>query len=554
MKRYFNGVVFASLFLIFLPHALYAQDSAGFPGRPWGDKEVIKGLQTLAIQNRGRVKPFDTFAREAVEFVTGKRYFSGWNPVELTLSWFSDADRWKDAEIIVVRDIDARRVLNLDSAKTYFAPNALLKNKALLDRIESNFRKKQRNEAFTKLDEKIEQIEIRISAFQSISTGANWFIIPNSDHKEGSWRSINDTALPEEIRSAFQGVVLAYDSRNSSGFLDRISELKNSIRDSLRDKSFYPTTAKMNLEVHYNTFSPFKVAWILYLSAFVFLLLSLGFSWRGFSLLGISLALLGFASHAYGFILRCLIAGRPPVTNMFETVIWVTWGAFLFALILYAIYKNRILITVASGVVVIGLILADNIPAVMDPTINPLAPVLRSNFWLTIHVLTINLGYAGMALAAGLGNVVMGRVLFGAPSKEVISSLTKLTYRAMQIGLVLLTAGTILGGVWADKSWGRFWGWDPKEVWALIAILTYLAILHGRHAGWLKEFGVAAGGALGFLTIMMAWYGVNFILGVGLHSYGFGSGGTGYVFVYAFLQIAFVLASAFRWRLNKEFN
>lgn len=121
-----------------------------------------------------------------------------------------------------------------------------------------------------------------------------------------------------------------------------------------------------------------------------------------------------------------------------------------------------------------------------------------------------------------------------------MASLNYLTYRAMQFGVVLLAAGTILGGVWADASWGRFWGWDPKEVWALIALLCYVAILHARYAGLVGQFGYAAWSVISFLSVLMAWYGVNFVLGVGLHSYGFSSGGAAWVSGYVLVQLAFI--------------
>lgn len=129
-------------------------------------------------------------------------------------------------------------------------------------------------------------------------------------------------------------------------------------------------------------------------------------------------------------------------------------------------------------------------------------------------------------------------------------NLNQLTYRAMQFGVVLLAAGTLLGGVWADYSWGRFWGWDPKEVWALIALLTYLIVLHGRYAGWVGQFGFAAWTVLCFSSVVMAWYGVNFVLGVGLHSYGFSAGGQGTVGTAILLQLLFVgwVAAQFKRR------
>ena len=108
----------------------------------------------------------------------------------------------------------------------------------------------------------------------------------------------------------------------------------------------------------------------------------------------------------------------------------------------------------------------------------------------------------------------------------IVKPLSNFIYRAMQVGVLLIAAGTILGGVWADYSWGRFWGWDPKEVWALITLLVYLIPLHGRFAGWVSTFGLVAASVICFLSVVMAWYGVNFVLGVGLHSYGFVEGGS----------------------------
>src|SRR3984957_15734332 len=127
------------------------------------------------------------------------------------------------------------------------------------------------------------------------------------------------------------------------------------------------------------------------------------------------------------------------------------------------------------------------------------------------------------------------------------------TYRAVQIGVLRVAAGTILGGLWADVSWGRFWGWDPKEVWALIVLLTYLALLHGRFAGWIGQFGLAAGAVICFTTVLMSWYGVNFVLGTGLHSYGFGTGGQGYVGAFVLAQWVFVGIIRFLYRRRAAF-
>jgi ABC-type transport system involved in cytochrome c biogenesis permease subunit len=187
----------------------------------------------------------------------------------------------------------------------------------------------------------------------------------------------------------------------------------------------------------------------------------------------------------------------------------------------------------------------------MPASIDPLVPVLRDNFWLTIHVLTITLGYAAFALAMGFGHILLWRYAWNPAAARADQPMHFWLYRVLQLGVLLLAAGTILGGVWANYSWGRFWGWDPKETWALIALLCYILTLHGRLAGWWTQFGLVVASVICFLAILMAWYGVNFILGKGLHSYGFGIGGESYVYSFVVLDLIFVGFAAWRYRASK---
>jgi ABC-type transport system involved in cytochrome c biogenesis permease subunit len=162
------------------------------------------------------------------------------------------------------------------------------------------------------------------------------------------------------------------------------------------------------------------------------------------------------------------------------------------------------------------------------------------------HVMTITFSYAALALALGIANITLGYYLVGRDNPAAISALSRSTYRAVQAGVFLLASGTLLGGVWADYAWGRFWGWDPKEVWALVALLGYLAVLHARITGWVGPRGFAALSVICFSLVVMAWYGVNFVLGAGLHSYGFGGGGKGYVYAAIALQWLYVGAAVVR--------
>src|SRR5262249_32604235 len=168
--------------------------------------------------------------------------------------------------------------------------------------------------------------------------------------------------------------------------------------------------------------------------------------------------------QVFGFYCRVLISGRAPVSNMYETVIWVSFMSGVFALVLELIYRKKIIALAGTLVATLGLVLADMCPLALDPKLSPLTPVLRSNFWLTIHVLTEVSSYAGGTLAWGLGNVSLALLAFGKPRREMLKMLSQFTYRGLQIAVLLLAVGTFLGAWWAYDSWGRYWGWDPKEV------------------------------------------------------------------------------------------
>jgi ABC-type transport system involved in cytochrome c biogenesis permease subunit len=188
--------------------------------------------------------------------------------------------------------------------------------------------------------------------------------------------------------------------------------------------------------------------------------------------------------------------------------------------------------------------MTESLPLILSPDMDPIVAVLRNNFWLTIHVLTISISYAAFTISMLIGNSHLVMTILGRQTQQRAKDLAHLAYRAVQLGVFLLTAGIILGGWWADYSWGRFWGWDPKETWALIADLGYLSILHARYVGWLGPAGVLAAAPAAYLLVIMAWYGVNFILASGLHSYGFSSGGATIVAVFVGVQLLLLAAGA----------
>ena len=341
-------------------------------------------------------------------------------------------------------------------------------------------------------------------------------------------RERSERPIPQGERSVPQGAG-RFLADSPQAFNEATTAFISTLRDIGPRFGPYPSTETINLEVAYNHSVPFRFAWVLTTVAALCMLTSMATRWKSVYVLSIAASALALVAMLVGFALRIAISGRAPVTNMYESVVYLALGTASLGLIFELFYRKGYILTAAATVATVALVLADNCPAVLDPSLPPLQPVLRSNFWLVIHVMCITLSYAAFALALGIGNVTLGYFLVRSKDRETIAALTRFTYRALQVGVVFLASGTFLGGVWAAYSWGRFWGWDPKEVWALIALLGYIAVLHARYAGWVRDRGLAALSVVCFSLVVMAWYGVNFVLGAGLHTYGFGGGGKEYV-------------------------
>ncbi len=505
-------------------------------------------LRRLPAQDGGRLKPLDTVAAESVRFITGKVRFKNEDPLWTELRWMADPDAALAEANIEFRNKDLQTKLGLDPNGRWYSFKELSENPQVKARQMDVHRKMQQKEELSNEDKEFSQLLARMQMLISVLDGSLWHIVPNSADVNGSWGSLADLKNIECPAREEMGKLLESAKANKPA---GVASATPALATALAAMGPQPPTAWMEREVQYNSFHAFGKAWPLYVLAF-FLILFAPSGQSKLYWLGMFSAAAGFSLHIYGFVLRCLIAGRPPVTNMYESVIWVAFGAVLFALIFELVYRTRYYLLAALAGAIIALILADNLPAVLDPTIKPLTPVLRNNFWLTIHVLTITLSYAAFLLSLGLGHMVLWAYAFQSDKKERLKTLNKALYKAIQVGVLLLAAGTILGGVWANYSWGRFWGWDPKEVWALIALLGYLALLHGRYAGWLRHFGLAAGSIVAYLGVLMAWYGVNFVLGAGLHSYGFGNGGVQYVAMFCAAELLYVAVLTWRYRVNSR--
>jgi len=265
-------------------------------------------------------------------------------------------------------------------------------------------------------------------------------------------------------------------------------------------------------------------------------------------------AAVGTAYIIAGIVHRSIIMSRPPVGNLYDTIPFITACAMVVLLLLELLTKRRFAVGVASFLGTTGLFLAARFEiSTGTDTMDPLVAVLDSNFWLATHVVTISFGYAGGLVAAFLAHVyVFMRLLNlgGSADRDLRRALTRAVYGCVCLTLFLSLVGTVLGGIWANYSWGRFWGWDPKENGALMIVLVNLIILHARLGGFLKEWGIHLAAIFGAIVVTFSWWHVNF-LGVGLHNYGF-TDGKSIVWMFYLFEGVILLAGGIGWAIDRS--
>ena len=327
--------------------------------------------------------------------------------------------------------------------------------------------------------------------------------------------------------------------------------------DSVQRRAAAATNIKNpSLEILYNRTNPYLAARMAY--GFGLLVLALSFvGWRTW-LYRASVVLLVAACipHTFGLVLRILITDRPPVTNLFETFVFVGWGAALCGIVMEYLRKRDLGVFCGLAGGFVFLLLSGKFAA--EDTMPVLQAVLDTNFWLSTHVTVITTGYMACCVAGLIGHVYMTQaILQGRPGgrDRVTDRRMAHTYRTLfgtlALGLTLSFTGTMLGGIWADQSWGRFWGWDPKENGALLIVLWCAILFHARMGKMIGPFGMAAGSALLIVVVMMAWFGIN-LLGVGLHSYGFIDGVLLGLLAYSAVQVGVVAALAGWYRHQRR--
>jgi cytochrome c-type biogenesis protein CcsB len=515
-----------------------------------------------AIQDGGRRKPVDTFARETLIRITGRSTYTdktgrNWQPNDFVLSALLETRDWKNEPMVLISIGRLIEQLGLDKTQRRFS-FAQLAGSAELLRIANEARARKRaEEPLDRVQQEALSVSDRLAMLSNVRNGSAFLIIPAPRNETDPWAEPSEfsryytDAQFAPLQTQLQALVTAYTQGDGFNFSRAASQLREGLREL--SSAIYPKDRQLRLEYFYNHFDGFYRAIWCYGIALVILIVAHRRK-RGRTLrnIGVAVAIVGLAFQTSGIVMRCMIAGRPPVTNMYESIIWVSFAVLFFGMIFFARYRAPVYLLAALPVTLIALLLVHQMPIAMPSSIDPLVPVLRDNFWLTIHVLTITLSYAAFALAMGFGHILLWRYARNPTAASADAPMHFWLYRVLQLGVLLLAAGTILGGVWANYSWGRFWGWDPKETWALIALLCYILTLHGRLAGWWTEFGLVVASVVCFLAVLMAWYGVNFVLGKGLHSYGFGIGGETYVATFVILDLLFVAFAIWRYRASKR--
>ena len=515
--------------------------------------EALRVVRLVAIQHNGRYKPFDSFARETLQSITGEARFGHEDVVNTVLSIMADSERWQGERLLAVPFRPLRERLGMDLQVGRFSYNELVASRKLMRMLPAIVEKQQRNEKLTMLEQETMDAYERFVTLNGLFQQDLTLVPPASG--QGSWVAIMEAtgyslAQQQAFREAWTSFLEAAKRHDDAATVAAARHLAESLRQA--NPAAYPPMWRLQLEVGYHLVAPFRIARVFYLLAALVLWLGMGLARRGIGLAGAWAFWIAFSLHVVGIAARVAVGGRPPVSNFYETMLWLPFVAVGVAAIFDRVYRVRYFRVAGSILAAITLWLADIVP--LDSSIAPVVAVLRSNLWLTVHVLTIVASYGALALATVLAHLYSVQFLATRQDRAGLASLDLFLYRTLQVGVVLLAAGIMLGAVWANASWGRYWGWDPKETWALITLLWFLAVLHGRFAGWLKGITVALCTILGFFLLLMTYYGVSFYL-VGLHSYAGGHAKPipplliGYLIAeLAFL--ALVGASAFRRRIE----
>ena len=502
----------------------------------------------IPLQDEGRIKPLDTFARNHLLAFYGKRSIKelDMGATDWIINLILNPENGRDQKIFNIRNPEVASSLFLDWTNEHkYSFNqitpGLSEQSSMLEMIDQKDASDR-----TVYEKQLYEISRNILRFEEISyLKALKFIPPSNNSESGEWLSPFDFILKgipaNENQEAILNSLQMYLANRLAGNDLEMSSALNRYKMAL--STFQGINVKVdNLkkETWMNRVNLFYISLGLYLLSFIFLSISWMIKPILLNRVAYLLLISGTVIHGYGIFLRMQIMERPPVTTLYESVIFVSLIIMALAVLLEYFRKDGLGIFVGS---VSGSVLhyVGFSYAADGDTLGMLVAVLNSNFWLATHVTTITIGYGASLMAGCVGHLYLIQEIRGVNSaslKSIFNNLFGITLLALFFTLF----GTILGGIWADQSWGRFWGWDPKENGALLIVLWQLMMIHMRLSGLAKPKEFALGMALNNIIVALAWFGVN-LLQVGLHSYGFDDGVARNLFMFIGFEIIFCLGT-----------
>ena len=531
---------------------------------PAVNKEQAANFGELMVQSHdGRLKPINTLANEVLRKISRKGKMFGMNSDQIFLGMLSQPMVWQQVPMIKISDKELKRVIGVEGKYAAYMDFIDMTRGVykLNDFVQAAYGKKpaQRN----MFDKEVMKVDERLNISYMIFTGELLKILPDPNDSHKSWYAPGaDLHHVSGDDSMFIATVIpTYLNAIGGNNLQSANELVAGIQEYQQKfgADIMPSERKRSMEVSYNRMEIFNNLSKFYgLIGFVMLILVFVELFRKSKILKIVikgfivLIIIGFLLQTAGLIMRWYISGHAPWSNGYESLIYIGWVTMLAGLI----FSRKSNMTLAATTVLTSIILMVAHLSWMDPEITNLVPVLKS-YWLTIHVSIITASYGFLALGMLLGFLNLVLMILKSKKNHLnielkITDLSAINERSLMIGLYMLTIGTFLGGVWANESWGRYWGWDPKETWALVSVLVYSFILHMHYIPGLKNnFSFSFASLIGYFSILMTYFGVNYYLS-GLHSYAAGDPVPIPSFVY-YTVVIIALVSLWAYLNNRRF-
>lgn len=523
----------------------------------------------IIIQDAGgRMKPINTFASELLRKVSKSDVYKDLNADQVFISITQLPEVWYNVPVISLRrgNDSIRSVAGVAKEAEYAALADFFDSQGNY-KLSKILEKAYREEIPNKFDTDFMEVDKKINLLYSALSGQILRVFPIPGDNNNKWVSYNEAStVQNEDLQKIRKILPYYMQALEKAAADKDYTFANSLIEGLNNyqhkfgTKIMPSDDKIKAEILYNKYDIFKKLFSYYMYVgslmFIFVIIKIFSSkkWVSTAVKGFTaiIALL-FILHTAGLIARWYISGHAPWSNAYESVIFVAWSTMLFGLL----FGRKSDLTIASTAFVASIVLMVAHWSWTDPEIGNLVPVLNS-YWLMIHVAVIVGSYGPFTLGMILGLVVLLLMLFtNSRNKQKmelnIKELTYINEMALTVGLVMLTIGNFLGGQWANESWGRYWGWDPKETWALVSIMVYAFVIHMRfvpslRGTWIFNFF----SVLAYASILMTYFGVNFYL-TGLHSYASGEVRTPMYFFYMAAG-AIAIGVAARFQYNKHFK